>query len=583
MSSSPPSIRGRSHQHGWIFGLTVLGLERPQRAQFHDLKMIRPASLSANRSVAVAATLFAVVGLLLQWWKLQSLTASYDQGIFLQVLWNGLHGHPFESTLSSQLSTNVVHSGQLPQLGYHRLGQHFTPTLALWIPLVGLLGALALPLVQVGLMTAAGLMLHRLALQRLKPATAAALAIAFFGANAVVGPTWGNFTDLCQLPLLFFALVLGLRLRRPWLVGVSALLIPLIREDTGVLLVGVGLWLWSREARRWPLALALILYGAGWVALVTNVLMPLFSEDNARRFMIENFGQYVQGTTRASSLEVLRQALQQPAVLLHELVHPPLETLRYLAGQGLPLLFVPLISADAWLLMGLPLLALLLAQGSNNPLSINIRYALLVVPGLFVGALCWWERHPQLQSSRRLRHLWQGCIGLSLLFALMANPNRSLSFVIPDSIQPWVYASPVAQWRHGQRAREALAVIPSQASVSASTNLVPQLAQRFVLVRFPKATAYLNRERQVQPVDWVAVDLNWLERYSKAFDEDRETLEASVEWLSQPQLTYGPVSVRDGVVVLQRHAAPEPELDRQLHALLSRLQRQLHQNDAPDP
>ena len=279
-----------------------------------------PNRLSPDRSVAVAASLFAVVGLLLQWWRLQSLTASYDQGIFLQVLWNGLHGHPFESTLSSQLSTNVVHSGQLPQLGYHRLGQHFTPILALWIPLVGLLGILALPLVQVGLMTAAGLLLYRLALENLKPALAATLTVAFYGANAVLGPTWGNFTDLCQLPLLFFALMLGLWRRRPWLVGVSAALIPLIREDTGVLLVGVGLWLWWRESKRWPLALGLILYGCGWVALVTNVLMPLFSEDNSRRFMIENFGQYVPGSSRASSLDVLRQALQQPQMLLRELL-----------------------------------------------------------------------------------------------------------------------------------------------------------------------------------------------------------------------------------------------------------------------
>ena len=566
-------------------GSRISGLERPLRNCSLPRSPLVPdvKRLTPGRTVALAAGLFAVVGLLLQWWKLQALTASYDQGIFLQVLWNGLHGHPFESTLSSQLSTNVVHSGQLPQLGYHRLGQHFTPILLLWIPLLGLLGNLALPLIQVGLITAAGLLLHRLALDRLQPALAATLALAFFGANAVVGPTWGNFTDLCQLPLLFFALVFGLRRRWPWLVGLSAALIPLIREDTGVLLVGVGVWLWWRESGRWPLALGLIVYGAGWVLLVTTLLMPLFSEDSSRRFMIENFGQYVPGTSRASSLEVLRQALQQPAVLLRELVHPPLETLRYLVAQGLPLLFVPLISADAWCLMGLPLLGLLLAQGSNNPLSINIRYALLVVPGLFVGAICWWEQHPQLFASRRLRRIWLGCIGLSLLFALLANPNRSLSFLIPDSIDPWVYTSPVAQWRHGQRARQALAQIPDQAPVSAATNLIPLLAQRPVLVRFPEATAYLDRDGQVRPVDWVAVDLQWLERYGKAFGRDRQALRQSWRWLSQPQLNYAPVAVVDGVVVLQRQGSAHPEAAQQLQALLERIQPAGSQNDAPDP
>ena len=47
-----------------------------------------------QKHVWAAAILFAALGLLIQWWRIHSLTASYDQGIFTQVLWNGLHGHP---------------------------------------------------------------------------------------------------------------------------------------------------------------------------------------------------------------------------------------------------------------------------------------------------------------------------------------------------------------------------------------------------------------------------------------------------------------------------------------------------------
>ena len=75
---------------------------------------LRDPGRRARRRVWIAAVLFTAIGLLIQWWRLHSLTASYDQGIFTQVLWNGLHGHPFESTLSSQLSTNVIHGGRLP-------------------------------------------------------------------------------------------------------------------------------------------------------------------------------------------------------------------------------------------------------------------------------------------------------------------------------------------------------------------------------------------------------------------------------------------------------------------------------------
>ncbi|CAK6689733.1 MULTISPECIES: DUF2079 domain-containing protein [unclassified Synechococcus] len=526
---------------------------------------------TAARRVWIAAAIFAAVGLLLQWWRLSVLTASYDQGIFLQVLANGWRGHPFESTLSSQLSTNVVHGGELPALGYHRLGQHFTPILALWIPLVRLLGIWALPLIQVGLVTAAGLVLHHLARRRLEPALAAWVALSFFVANAVIGPTWGNFTDLCQLPLVFFVLILGLERRCIWQIALGGLAMPLIREDTGVLLVGVALWLVVRERQRWPLALALAAYGGGWVVLVTNVLMPLFSEDNSRRFMVENFGQYLGERDQASSLEVLFLVLRQPLILLRELVSPPGETLRYLAAQGLPLAFVPLISLDSWLMMGLPLLGLLLAQGTNNPLSINIRYTFLVVPGLFSGAVFWWSRHGALFRSRYLKAIWAAAMLLSLMFALSGNPNRSLSFIIPDSIDPWVYQAPWRQWEHGRAARLVLSAIPAKASVAANTPLVPLLADREVVVRFPHDQAYQDRQGQERPVDWIAVDVDWLQRYAVAFPGDRQQYRKVRKRLLQlvHKRTYGIQAIEDGVVVLKRGSA-SLEVDHQrLKQLLS--------------
>ncbi|WP_231598047.1 DUF2079 domain-containing protein [Synechococcus sp. CBW1002] len=518
----------------------------------------------AQRLVWIAAGVFLVVGLLLQWWRLSVLTASYDQGIFLQVLHNGWRGHPFESTLSSQLSTNVVHGDELPAVGYHRLGQHFTPVLALWIPLVALLGPWALPLVQVSLVCGAGLLLHRLALLRLEPALAALITCSFYGANAVIGPTWGNFTDLCQLPLLFFLLLLGLERRCRWQILLAAAAMPLVREDTGVLLVGVGIWLAVRQRQRWPLALALAAWGGGWVVLVTNVLMPLFSEDTSRRFMVENFGQYIGDRDQASSLQVLLLVLRQPLILLRELVSPPLDTLRYLLVQTLPLALVPLVSIDAWLLMGLPLLGLLLAQGTNNPLSINLRYTFLVVPGLFSGTVYWWQNHGGLFHRRRFRAVWIGAIGLSLLLTVVANPNRSLSFLIPDSIQPWVHQAPWEKWSHGQAARRALAVIPADASVAANTPLVPLLARREALVRFPYAQAYRDRQGREQPVEWIAVDLDWLQRYGAAFAGDRQQYRKAVKRVQQmlEKGTYGIRALDDGVVVLER-GAPTRKGDRQ--------------------
>ena len=524
--------------------------------------------LQPESRIKWAALLFAGLGILLLWWRLISLSASYDQGIFLQVLWNGIEGNPFESTLSSQLSTNVIHSGEVPSIGYQRLSQHFTPILVTWIPLVRLLGIWALPVVQISLITGAGLLLFELAKIDLNPNIAERITVAFYCANAVVAPTLSNFTDLCQLPFLVFALLYGLKTNRTVLWIISALLIPLIREDTGVVLASIGLWLSIRDQRRRTIGIVFVITGLAWVGIVTNVLMPIFGDDNSKRFMMSNFGQFAPNAESASSFDIAKKVFAQPLTLLRELVSPPGDTLMYFLGMGLPLLFVPLISADALLMASLPLLGLLLARGSNDPLSINIRYTFLVVPGLFAGTSVWWRSRQNLFNSRKLRNVWAGCIALSLIFAIAGNQNRSFSFLIPDSIHPWVYQSPLQQWEHGVKARNALQSIPENASVSANTNLIPWLAQRQVLVRFPHGTEYQDINKEIYSVDWVAIDLKTLAHFSEAFSRDRKRLKKSLEWLDANSSIYQVQSIEDGVVVLNRNGKTDQKLQQDLNRLI---------------
>ena len=151
---------------------------------------------------------------------------------------------------------------------------------------------------------------------------------------------------------------------------------------------------------------------------------------------------------------------------------PPGQTVLYLLGHGLPFLFIPLISLDTWLLAGPSLLGLFLAQGANDPLSITIRYTLLVVPGFALGTLFWWERRPLASPGPRTRWAGGAALTLSLLLTISSNPHRSLSVLIPDSVQPGVYSAPVRQWQHGASARGAFRVIPNQASVAANTCLL---------------------------------------------------------------------------------------------------------------
>ncbi|WP_320675582.1 DUF2079 domain-containing protein [Prochlorococcus sp. MIT 1300] len=533
------------------------------------MSQIRLPLWRLDRQVGLAAGAFFLGCCVLQFWRMQSLTASMDQGIFYQSLWNGLNGHPFESTLSSQLSTNVVHSGEYPEVGYHRLGQHYTPILVLWIPIVGLLGKWALPLIQVTLMAGAGLLLFELAKLKLHIELARMIVFAFYGANAVIGPCLGNFTDLCQLPFLVFGLLLAIEKKKDFLAVLLSIAIPLIREDTGIVLMGVGLWLYYRDRYRWKFALWITLYGAIWVLIVTNIIMPIYSEDNAKRFMIENFGQYVSGQDKASSLEVIGFALKQPLVVLKEFVNPPGKTLRYLAGQGLPLLFVPFLSLDAWLLMGLPLAGLLLAQG--NPLAINWRYTYLVVPGLFAGSIYWWKDRSYLFYKKNIRRIWSGFIALSFIFMLTSNPNRTLSWMVPQSINPWVYRAPVAQWKHGNTARKIMSSIPVNASVSASSSLVPHLSAREVLIRFPYHINYRDRYGSDRDVEWILVDVDEHQRYAHVFKTEWRDLQEIILKLRDLKGKYSPQTVEDGLVLYKLNGPSDPNVDKSLELLLENI------------
>jgi hypothetical protein len=120
-------------------------------------------------------------------------------------------------------------------------------------------------------------------------------------------------------------------------------------------------------------------------------------------------------------------------------------------------------------------------------------------------------------------------------------------------------------------ARKALQEIPPGASVAASTSLVPPLARREVLVRFPESIDYLDRSGRRQSVDWIAADLNWMARYAPAFPQEREALENSLGRLVELRQAYGVKRVLDGVVILERSGRQDPAARVALEALITRL------------
>jgi uncharacterized membrane protein len=267
-------------------------------------KFFRTTS-SELQLVIVAALLFWLIccGLVLQrYYNFYPTYVSFDQGIFNQVFWNNLHGRWFESSLSSTESSLVM-QGEVPDVAYRRLGQHFTPALLLWLPIYALWPSPAgLSVLQVTLVTLSGFLLYALARHHHPPRLSAWITVSFYAATAVISPTVANFHDICQIPLYIFGLLLALEKRAWGWVCLLAVLTLAVREDSGVVLFGIGFYFLASRRQSW-LGAGLCGLSLAYMLLLTNLIMPLFSADISERFMIEQFGQFVD-TKEASTLQV---------------------------------------------------------------------------------------------------------------------------------------------------------------------------------------------------------------------------------------------------------------------------------------
>lgn len=557
------------------------------------MTLLRGQKKLSLRIAVVAAVIFFSVTLLLALHRYYSFYATYDQGIFNQLFWNGVRGRFFESSLSSALSTNVVHGGQLPEVFYFRLGQHFTPALVLWLPLYALFPSpVTLTVLQVTLVTAAGLVLYALARHYLNPNLSAKITLSYYCANAILGPTLGNFHDICQIPLYTFGLLLAMEKRWWPLFGILATLILAVREDSGIILFGVGAYMIL--SRRYPrTGIAVCILSFGYIVLLTNLIMPLFSADISQRFMMERFGQYAEGD-EASTLEIIWGMVSNPWRLIVELFTPFFGTIKYLLGQWLPLAFIPALSPASWTIAGFPLLKLFLGKG-ESVLAINIRYAMTVIPGLFYGTILWWAGRsqfpnpPVLQSawkqivdhhlfpirnnrtlpdqtpvqssqspSPQFQRFWTICLCLSLFFTVTSNPNQTLSFMVPDAISPWVYVPLTRQWQHVSQMRPLLQQIPAEASVAATNFIVPHLSGRREILRFPQFQL-LNDAREVLKMEYIIADLWQLQRYQVAFRRERGQLRAIIPLIEQLSRSgeYGIIGFQDGVILMHKGVVSE--------------------------
>ena len=107
-----------------------------------------------------------------------------------------------------------------------------------------------------------------------------------------------------------------------------------------------------------------------------------------------------------------------------------------------------------------------------------------------------------------------------------------------------------------QAALQAVALIPSDASVAADTPLLPLLAQREAAIRFPRHVEYRDRDGRIQPVDWVVALPGYHTPLAPVFKGSRNKQQRIQRELRKLTASgdYRLLHCQGGAVVLQRQA-----------------------------
>jgi uncharacterized membrane protein len=425
-----------------------------------------------TRRVALVLALFGVAyGLLSLVNHYLFRTSAFDLGIYNQAVWDYSH---FRREASSVIRYNDM------------FGDHFTLFQPLWGPLYWLFGSYTLLLVQIGVLLMGGYGSFRLHWQRTQgtqPAAALWLLVLFLS-------TWGIYSALAfdyhdnviaamLLPWLFYYFEADRRKRA----SIIAILMAVTKENMALWLVFIALglaWLYWREParRRWAVAVAAL---AGvYFVVISGVVIPALSGGMVYRY------QTVYAALGSSPGEMLKTLFTRPFYVIGllfknhlassdgDFVKLELHTMVLLSG-GLALLRRP-----AYLLMLAPIYGQKLLSDNVMYWGLNYQYSIEFVPVLHAAVSHWLAKMAPPRATK-----WAAGAAVLCLAATVVSMQVRKSPYYDKA------ASQFFKSRHYQRefdvaaVHKGLAVIPADARVSATTQLVPHLAARPFIFQFP--------------------------------------------------------------------------------------------------
>ena len=391
---------------------------------------------------------------------------AYDLGIFDQTIWGYSR---FEMIPNTVL--------RLP----NALGDHFHPILIALGPLYWVWDdARVLLVAQALLLSVASVPLFLWARERLGAVPALLFQAGYLVFWAVLGGALFDFHELSiAAPVVSLALY-GLLTRRNAPLFAAAAVALLTREDIALTFVGIGLFA-ALVQRRWKLGMGLAAVSFAWFVVAFKVLIPAFADRAYAHWAYSGLG-------------------PDPArAALHLVVHPldsvrefftPRDKQIALFNLFVPWALLPLLSP--LLLVMLPTLAArFFSDKPSHWAPQGFHYSLVLAPMLAFAAVDTTARIAERTSSGGRRRLALGAGALVLALGLYFSFVRLRPL---DELQRYTGDEQIAA------IESCLKVVPADASVAATSALVPHLSHRRAI--------YVLDRRPVPRVDVYALDLS---------------------------------------------------------------------------
>lgn len=339
--------------------------------------------------------------------------------------------------------------------GFHQLGDHFSPLLAVLAPFYRLFPTpVTLLVAQAVLLAVSVVPITRVAMRTLGAVPGLVIGSAYglsWGIQSAVDVEFHEYA--LAVPLLAFAVEAFLRRRWSTVVWWTLPLL-LVKEDLGLTVAAMGLALAIRGARRW----GAVLVGSGAIGflLVMFVIIPAFNPDGSYAY----WGNVDDGATDAGS--IVTRIVSLPVLMFDQ--PAKLETIfLLLIVSGFVALRSPLM------LVAIPTLVWRFVSTNHGYWGPTWHYSVILMPVVFGAAIDGIDR---LRESS-----WSWLRSFAAVApAVMATAAILLCWRFPfkDLVQPETYQE---SWR-ARAAHEVLAMIPDDATVQTDTGLMSRLVSR---------------------------------------------------------------------------------------------------------